>query len=423
MTIPLKTDTQIRALKPQAKQYTRTIQSPKLTKGTLLLLVNPGGKKSFKIRYRYDGKQKGFSLGTYPNTTLLKAVETHNEAMEQLDQGIDPKVYFDHKLADLRTKIDMHQLFEKWHAIKKNETKIAQSTIKNHKWRWDKYLKSELGTLHIDAIKRRHITSVLEEIRDASREEARKSLSTLNMMFEYAVDLGLMTDNPMSGIKSNRLGLSASSPRSRWLNLKEIKLLWNYLDSPEHKTSIQSKVAIKLAILTGARRSEITNMEWSEIDPNGKTWTIPANRAKNNNKHIIYLSDLALALLEQVKLISGDCKYVFISPRKKTMAPEQTQPLSKDALSRAVKRISEEIDLEQFSFHDLRRTAASNWGEELKASSDVVELMFYVQVSLRLVATYQASSKLKQQRSVWLRWDKLLKEKLFNLADLDTTQS
>ena len=181
MTKPIKTDTQIRALKPEIKQYTRTIQSPKLTKGTLLILVNPGGKKSFKTRYRYDDKQKGFSIGTYPNTSLAKAIEKHNEAMEQLDQKIDPKVYFNHQLADLKARIDMDRLFIKWHSIKQTDKDISPSTIKNHKWRWDKYIKPEIGNLHVDAIKRQHITMALEEVRKSSREEARKSLSTLNL--------------------------------------------------------------------------------------------------------------------------------------------------------------------------------------------------------------------------------------------------
>lgn len=417
MSKPVKTDTQIRALKPVIKQYSVTIQSPKLTKGTLLLLVNPGGKKSFKTRYRYDAKQKGFSIGTYPNTSLSQAIEKHNEAMEKLDQGIDPKVYFDHKLADLKSKTNMNQLFEKWHAIKKCDPKISHSTSTNHKWRWEKYIKPDLGKLHVDTIKRQHITATLEKIRTNSREEARKSLSTLNMMFNYAVSSGFISENPVLGIKSNHLGLSASSPRKRWLNLKEIKLFWEHLDVSGNKLTAQSKIAIKLAILTGARRSEVTNMEWSEVDMHSKTWTIPANRAKNNKEHIIYLSELALDLLNEIKLISGESNYVFISPRKNNSSTE-LRPLSKDALSRAVQRISEVLYIEQFSFHDLRRSAASNWGEELNANSDVVELMLNHLPQNRLIATYQASNKRNQQKSIWLKWGKLLKKELFNPTDI-----
>lgn len=409
MAKPITTDTQIRALKSEIKQYTRTIQSPKLTKGTLLLLVNPGGKKSFKTRYRYDGKQKGFSIGTYPNTSLAKAIEKHNEAMEKLDDGVDPKVYFNHKLADLRTKIDMDNLFIKWHLIKQADKNISPNTIKNHKWRWDKYLSPEIGSLHVDAIQRQHITMALEKVRKPSREEARKSLSTLNMMFNYALSSGFIADNPCLGIRANHLGISASKPRERWLNFDEILKLWTYLDNSETKTSKQTKIAIKIAILTAARRSEIANMEWSEIDLKNQKWTIPAHRSKNKNEHVIHLSDLATSLIEELKILSGQDKFVFLSP---VSTNTKALPLSRDGLSRAVARISEKVDIDSFTFHDLRRSAATNWAEKLRASSDVIELMLNHKPQNKLVATYQRSTRSNEQKKTWIKWGQLIQKKI-----------
>lgn len=411
MTGQIKTDTQIKALKPDTKQYAKTVKSPKLTKGTLLLLVNPGGKKSFKIRYRYDGKQKGFSLGTYPNTSLSKAVEKHNEAMAVLDQGVDPKVYFDHKIADLKSKLNMQQLFEKWLHNRKTDNNISLSSISSTEWRWNKYIKLHLGKLHVDEIKRQHLTGALELIRDKSREEARKSLSTLNMIFNYAVTCGYRDESPTQSIKASHLGLTASKPRDRWLNLNDVKALWKHLDSLNHKTSVQTKTAIKFALLTGARRTEICDLQWSELDLTNKTWIIPASRSKNKQEHTIYLSDFAVALLQNMESINGHCVYVFPSPQKSNGSKNIT-PIGNDALSRAVKRISQKMEIEPFTLHDLRRSAATNWGGELEASSDVVEIMLNHVPKNRLVATYQRSKRSDQTKEIWERWGDLLQSHL-----------
>ena len=406
----ITTDTQIRSLKPGKIPYTRTIQSSKLDKGSLLLIVNPGGKKSFKTRYRYDGKQKGFNIGSYPSTSLAEAVKRHNEAMEALDAGHDPKIYFAHKLADLKNKIDIHQLFEKWLEAKKTDKNLSPQTISRHKWRWEKYLKDELAILQVDATQRQHLTNTLEKIRKKSKEESRKSLSTLNMMFNYAVSMGYIRDNPLLGIRANDLGLQASKPRNRWLNLSELKKLWKYLDDSKNKISAQSRIAIKIAILTGSRRTEITQMEWSELDFESQKWTIPPHKAKNKIEHEVFLSDLSISLLEQIKKITGDSKYVFASPQKASKGIDV--PLGKDVLSRVIHKHRDELKIPEFTFHDLRRSAATNWAEELKINSDVIELMLNHRPQNKLIATYQAAKRSSEQKAAWIEWGDLLESQL-----------
>ncbi|MCX4190804.1 tyrosine-type recombinase/integrase [Methylophaga sp. OBS3] len=408
----ITTDTQIRSLKPGKTPYTKTIQSSKLDKGTLLLIVNPGGKKSFKTRYRYDGKQKGFYIGSYPSTSLAEAVKRHNEAMKALDAGQDPKIYFAHKLADLKNKINLQQLFEKWLEAKKTDKNLSLQTISRHKWRWEKYLKDELAILQVDATQRQHLTNTLEKIRKKSKEESRKSLSTLNMMFNYAVSAGYIRDNPLLGIKASDLGLQASKPRNRWLNLSELVKLWKYLGDFKNKISIQSRIAIKIAILTGARRTEITQMEWSELDFDSQIWTIPAHRAKNKIEHEIFLSDLNISLLKQINETTEDYKYVFVSPQKASKGIDE--PLSKDVLSRVILKHRDELKIPAFTFHDLRRSAATNWAEELKINSDVIELMLNHRPQNKLVATYQAAKRSSEQKAAWIEWGNFLEKKLLS---------
>lgn len=406
----ITTDTQIRSLKPDNAPYTKTIQSSKLDKGTLLLIVNPGGKKSFKTRYRYHGKQKGFNIGTYPSTSLAQAVQKHNEAMKALDSGQDPKIYFAHKLADLKNKINLQQLFENWLEAKKAGKKVSPQTISRHKWRWEKYLKNELAILQVDATQRQHLTNVLEKIRIKSKEESRKALSTLNMMFNYAVSMGYVRDNPLFGIRANDLGLQASSPRNRWLSLNELKKLWKYLDDTTNKISTQSRIAIKIAILTGARRTEITQMEWRELDFDSKKWTIPTHKAKNKIEHEVFLSDLSISLLEQIKETTGDSKYVFASPQKAFKGIDE--PLAKDVLSRVIIKHRDELKIPEFTFHDLRRSAATNWAEALKINSDVIELMLNHRPQNKLLATYQAAKRSSEQKKAWISWGNLLQNKI-----------
>lgn len=218
--------------------------------------------------------------------------------------------------------------------------------------------------------------------RKGIREETRKALTTLNLMLDYAVNRHLVDQNPARLLKPKDFAASAGRPRDRALGLDELRQVWSALDGALDRGARLSPVtiaALRILILTGARREEGARMEWAEIDLDAGIWTLPERRTKNRRGHIVYLSALAVEVLQNLKPLTGDSPYVFESTRKRQQFPEQSESIHPDTLSRSIYRLRGEedkratdvadderaplADMAPFTVHDLRRSAATAWGD------------------------------------------------------------
>lgn len=349
----INTDQKLKALKPSKQKYNATITLPNIIGGSLLVQVNPGGAKTFYCRYRFDSRQHELKLGKYPSCSLKEAVIKHNDYIELVHQGINPKDHIAEETAKSLADPLMEDIFNNWlESYSRDETRKPDS-VRKHKWRWATYLTKHLSHLKVSSVKRQHLSAALDNVRKNSREETRKSMTTLNHLMRFAQSRGYIEDNPCLAMRPKDFNASPVEPRQRWLNLEEIMNLWQYLENGEHKLSLTTKTAIKLAILTGARRAEITGMQVSELNLERGTWTLPAARSKNGKAHVFYLGDLGKSLISQ--LLKVDKKYVFRSPK------DQNSPFSPYTVTRAIQGISQALKVERFTVHDFRRSAATNW--------------------------------------------------------------
>src|SRR5690606_38912144 len=142
----------------------------------------------------------------------------------------------------------------------------------------------------------------------------RKALTTLNLMMDYGLTRHHIDTNPARMLKPKDFAATANRPRDRVLTLQELRKLWQALDdattlqnrlSLHTSMSIVTTTAIKLLILTGARRGEVAGMKWDEVSIEDCTWSLPAERTKNRQAHTIYLSRLAIQLLIDLKGQTG----------------------------------------------------------------------------------------------------------------------
>lgn len=415
------TDRGIKALKPTGSRYTATVSTASMAAGGLLVRVGAAGQKVFYSRLRQAGKQIDIRHGVYPAVSLKEAVEAHNEAFALAQQGIDPRIHKATIKAEREAEITMDQLVGRWleHLQQQpvEQGGVKPSTIKAHRWRWGKYLAEQLGSMKATSIRRPHLAAALDKVRRQAKEETRKCLSTLNLALDYALPRGMIEENPARLLKPKDFLASPNKSQSRWLTLPELSQLWDFIDNGPHQTSLQIENIIKISILTGCRRSEASNMQWSELDLQAATWTLPAERSKNGQAHTFFLHPLAVDLLKQLEPISRSV-FVFESPVIKE--GKEPEPVSANAVTRAVNRISTRLDFPSFSIHDLRRTAATHWADTLDADTGLVELMLNHLPSDKLVQTYQKGKKLDQQKKVWLRWGNLL-ESIINQTDEDST--
>lgn len=403
----INTDQQVKSLKPCSEKYSVTVALPTIIGGSLIIQVNPGGTKTFYCRYRFDGKQHELKVGRYPSSSLKHAVIIHNEYIELVDLGINPKEHLAEKAAKASAEPLMSELFDSWHDSYSRNESISKSCAKAHKWRWEKYLLTDLGNMKVNDVKRKHLAITLDKVRKNSQEETRKSMTTLSYLMRFAQSRGYIEDDPTLGLRPKDFQASPSEPRQRWLCMAEISQLWKYLDNTDNKLSLEVKTAIKLAILTGARRSEIARMEISELDLQKGIWTLPASRSKNGKAHIYHLHTLSQKLINE--LIKPDKKYLLSSPKNRDKS------INPNTLTRAVDRISTNAKIESFTFHDLRRSAATNWAEELKADHHLIELMLNHQPQNKLVRTYQIAKREDDQKGLWHQWDNYLSVQLGGL--------
>jgi integrase len=370
-------------------------------------------------RFRLNDKRRDMVLGKFPQISLAEARDLHREAAALVLQGIDPLQSRAARIAENKADLTMRELVDRWLTHQSKTASIKPETIRQHRWRWDLYLSPHLADIRLSDLKRAHLAAALDETRKASREHCRKGLTTLNLALDYAVARQLIAENPARILKPKDFEATMNKPRERWLSLKELRLLWNLLDvstSPdtEDDSELRASVsrslanALKLLILTGARRGEVAGMRWNEIDLENGVWTIPPSRAKNASEHTVYLSDLGLKLLGEQQALGRGGQHVFESPVKDHGA------IHVDATTQAVGRVKEVLcngdnaKMVPFSVHDLRRTAASHWNETLGVDEQIVELMLNHRPQNKLVATYQQGKHRERQRQTWIRWDELV---------------
>ena len=417
-------DLEISSLKPvegvKVKRY--AIQSKH--GGGLKIEIRESGLKRFVYRFKIGGSEGELLLGSYPALTLAKAREEHGKAVLLVKRGIDPTKFAAQEKAKNETALTMDELLGRWLEAQRIAQAVKPRTLQCHQERWNRHLKKTLGNIRLIDLTRAHLAQAIEITRRATKDETRKGLGTLNQMLDYAVVHCLIEANPARLLRPKDFGASAGSPRERWLTVPELRLLWKAIDEDlgsaggladggrgisRHATiSLPAANAIKLLILTGCRRGEVANMRFSHIKDD--VWTIPDT--KNGKAHSVFLSQQAAKLIaEQAQYVNGD--FVFESDRPKG---DVIEPILVDSITRALRRfITRSLpDMEPFTIHDLRRSAATNWAERLDAEERVIELCLNHIPLNKLVRTYHRSRHDDKKKMLWQRWGELVALEIAN---------
>ena len=402
--------------KPRLREY-------KLSDGDgLFIRVRTTGAKSYLYCFRLRGSRKTLSMtiDSCEDMSLTEARNKLEKLRRQVKAGIDPRSARAAEIAENTQAITMQKLFDDWCDFLKTTKQVSPDWIKRHEDRWRLHLKKHLGNLLAKDITRAHLATALDIMtRKGIKEETRKALTTFNLMLDYGLTRHAVDNNPARLLKPKDFAATANQPRDRVLTIAELRMLWQALDQaiiPEtgiattSTLSIVTATAIKLLILTGARRSEIAGMRWSELCFKENIWELPPERTKNNQRHVIYFPDLAITLLKILEPLNGQSEFVF------NMGQSH---IHKDTLTKAITRLrtaslSPLQGIKSFSCHDLRRSAATAWGEHLKTDPHIIERMLNHQPLNKLIATYQKATYAKEQKKAWLSWGNLVEYQIAN---------
>ncbi len=376
------TDKWLKSLKPSDK-----LQEFNAGDG-FLLRVAKSGSKTFYFRYKQNGKKKFIKLGTYPDCTLENAKKKHLDAWSALKNDVDPS----HSLSEITTLGELAEdWYQKYVLVNRKRPDVVRQFM-------DADVLPSIGNLKFQQVTTRKLVLFLEQIvQRGAKVHANKILSTLKQMYNYGISKGIVDINPLQYTKAMDVG-GKELPRERNLTMVEIKQLWSYLDSNNHRMTKYTILAIKLLILSGCRLSEVREATWDEFDFDERLWTIPKKRYKTEIEHKVYLTGLMLELLTKLKSLAGDSYFILPSTDK----PNE-KPLSDKALGRAILRSQGRIGIEKFTIHDLRRTFASRMADTLDIDIVVIEKLLGHKLP-KIMATYQKDEMLGKRQSALDAW-------------------
>jgi integrase len=290
---------------PKLKPY-------KLSDGAgLYLYVMPTGKKYWRVKYRYAGCEKVFSIGVYPEISLKSARIACAEMRSQLAQNLDPNAL--KKEAKERIVILRENTFEnvtnEWYAKNSNtwNDKYKKRILKG----LESNLLPRLGCKPIEGITALELLKTLRIIENRSIGTAHRMLQTCSQIFRYAIATGKVEIDVTLSLK----GALSKVSEKHYSYLTEKELFAFLTKTNTFFAGKLQKLALNLLILTFTRSTELRAAKWEEIDWDKSEWRIPAERMKMKSLHIVPLSSQAIKVLRELQVISGNREYIFPAER------------------------------------------------------------------------------------------------------------
>ena len=295
----------------------------------LRLLVRKQGGKYWRLKYRFNKKQKTLALGVFPNVTLKQAKDATIKAKALLADGVDPG---DTKPANTNDN-SLRFYAAKWLEYQSQAT--ARTWSEDHKARVWKRLENgilkKLGDKLITDVRKEDIRRLIENIEAKGHHETAKRIADdTQRLFEYVVDQYSLEDDVDIRLLRPVKVISKPVVHREALDINNLPFfmqdLANYTQTGRELTAL----AIELLILTFVRSGELRGARWEEFDLDSKVWSIPAERMKMKRPHEVPLSAQALDVIKRIKRITGHYELLFPSETK----PDE--PMSDNTMRQAM---------------------------------------------------------------------------------------
>ena len=390
-------DTQIKAAKPGNKDI-------KLFDGGGLFLLIPSQKydqngkpllssKLWRFKYRFGGREKLLTFGSYPQISLADARQRREDAKKLLANGVDPSdIKKAQKAATIEAATNTFEVFARqWH----ENSKPGWSD--NHADRLLKRLEQDvfpfIGNRPVSEIKTPEIVGVLKRIASRTLETAHRIKTAFYQIFHYAKLNGKIEYNPAADLRKvlptvKHVHMAAPT------DPKEVIPLLRAIDAFDGSFIV--KCALRIAPLVFVRPGELRKAEWSEIDLDSATWNIPEAKMKMNQPHIVPLSRQVVEILKELQSLTGHGRYIF---------PCRRSPLtcmSENTINASLRRMG--FEKTEITGHGFRATARTMLHEILQFTPDAIEAQLAHAVPDRLGRAYNRTSHLAERRKMMQTW-------------------
>ncbi|WP_226020072.1 tyrosine-type recombinase/integrase [Serratia symbiotica] len=399
------TDAKVKNAKPLDKEY-------KLTDGFgMFLRVTPKGSKYWQMAYRFEGKQKIFSIGVYPAVSLADARQRRDEAKRLLAQGIDPNAKKQAEVKELKAKRDKTRCFalvaKAWFATKTKWSKDYGDSV----WkRLETYVFPVIGDKDVAELDTGDLLVPVKKVEALGYLEVAMRLQQyITAILRHAVQQKLIRHNPAYDMEG-----AVQKPQTEHrpaLELEEIPQLLKKI--AEYKGRRLTILAIQLNLMIFIRSSELRFARWSEIDFKSKLWVIPEQReeienvrystrgSKMKRKHFIPLCKQAMKILKEIRQLTyeegHDDALIF------TGCYDSFKPMSENTINKALRNMGYNTK-QDICGHGFRTLACSALIESGLWSEDAVELQMSHKESNSVRAAYTHKAKHLDQRRLMLQW-------------------
>lgn len=380
------TDTAIRNAKPGAKPVKM------FDERGLFLIVTSAGGKWWRLRYKFDNKEKLLSLGIYPDVGLKEARERREAARKLLADDIDPGQHRKAKKAakEERASNSFEVICREWLEHKRSTVALAQYT--KALARLEKDVFPWMGGRPIVEITAPEILTVLRRIDDrGARYTAHKAKSEISQCFRFAIATGRAERDPCPDLRG-------AIPPARGENFpaitnpKEVAELLRALDG--FKGTFVVRCALLLAPLLFVRPGELRKAEWAGFDLEKAEWRYLVTKTKT--EHLVPLSSQAVAILRELHNLTGHASYVF--PGR-----DPQKPMSEAAVNAALRRMGYDTKTE-ITGHGFRAMARTILHEELHQKPEVIEHQLAHKVGDALGSAYNRTKFLKERKAMMQLW-------------------
>lgn len=296
-------DTAVRQAKPRDKAYTISDAFG------LSLYVAANGVKSWHFRFTWLGKQARISLGTYPEISLKDARARRDAARESVAKGVDPReARREQREAAMQSEgMTLRRVYDEWLAFRRPS--LADGTLKGIRIAMDNDVLPVLGQRLITTIKRADVITIIRRIEARGAvTSAMKTRQWMSQIFRYAIAIGSLEVNPCAEMHAVTEKVDGYRHRP-FAGFSEMPNIMQAIQACE--AGDVAKAAVMLMIYTVCRPGEVRYAEWSEIDIEAATWTIPAARMKMRRDHVVPLPTQAIDVLKRMLPISGRFRFVF----------------------------------------------------------------------------------------------------------------
>lgn len=367
----------------------------------LYIELTKAGSKIWRYKYRFEGKEKRLSFGSWPEVSIKEARDKRDDARRLLRDRQDP-------------------------ARAKKIQEIAERTFEEVSREWVDRMRHTWSQRHTETVVDRLIANVypfiggrtileispvdvLELIRRienrGAHEVAHRVLGICSQIFRYAVASGLVLSDPCRDLK----GTLTPRLKGRFAAIitpEDAGELMVRIEDYQGTAVVRS--ALAFSALTFCRPGEIRHAEWSGIDFDEKMWRIPATKMKLTKAmkmlkepHIVPLSTQAVQVLQRIQHFTGGYSYIFPNPRNKTL------PASENAVNVAIRKMG--YTKEQMTAHGFR-SMASTLLNELGFRSDIIEAQLAHVSADKIRAIYNRAQYLEERRDMMQKWGDYLDE-------------